>query len=96
MMKLSFNFLLVLLTATVSGCKGYSEVSINQLDSYIEESSLSSFHVWYLEKEDQSFYYLKRKTGVASFDYFKLRKDDVTINISEELPALLKFGDIKK
>ncbi len=96
MMKLRFGCLLVLLMISASGCKGYSEVSINQLDKYFDESLSHSFHVWYLEKEDQSFYYLKRKSGVVSNDYFKVRKAYVTIDIKEKLPVALKSGDFKK
>lgn len=91
-MKLILLFLVVLM----AGCKGYSLVDLEQLDRYINESASNSFHIWYLEKEDSSFYYLKRKTGVASFDYFKLSKKDVALDVNEELPALLKFSDIKK
>lgn len=96
MTKLKLICLSALMVAFLSGCKDYSLVGLDQLDKYINESASNSFHIWYLEKEDQSFYYLKRKTGLASFDYFKLSKDDVIIDVKGELPALLKFADLKK
>ena len=96
MMKLTPSCLLILLAIFVSGCKDYSEVSIEQFDCYFDESLSHSFHVWYLDKEDQSFYYLRRKTGVVSFDYFKVRKDDVIIDVEKELPAILKSKHVKK
>ena len=94
MTKKILSSLLILQIILASGCKDYTSASIEQLEKYIEDSSSNSFHIWYLEKEGSSFYYLKRKTGLASFDYFKLHKDDVTIKVGQELPRQLQFGDI--
>ena len=95
-MKMIMNFLFLVLVVLISGCEDYSLVDLEQLDKYIAESKSNSFHVWYLEKEDQSFYYLKRKIGITSYDYFKLSKQDVIIYVNGKLPMLLKFKDIKK
>lgn len=80
----------------ILGCSNFRVVTIEQFSSYIQESSSRSIHRWYLEKEDQSFYYIKRKTGVVKFDLFKVSKQDVTLDVSGELPSLIKFSDIRQ
>ena len=69
---------------------------MEQLDAYSEESGHHTFHVWYLYKEDDSFYYLKRRVGIVEYDYFRLSKKDVVINVEEEFPVVLKEWDIQR
>lgn len=97
------TFVVMLLGGVVtflSGCSDRpdsTELNQEQLNSYIEESSKNSYHVWFLEKQDRDYYYIRREAGSLSFDNFRLSKRIVKIDTgNEQFPKVLKFIDIQQ
>ena len=95
-MKLSIRALFILGMTTLFGCAEYSEITPEKLDAYFEESGINSFSMTYLEKEDASYYYIKSRTGTLIYDYFKIKKEDIYIDVSGELPVNVKDVNIKR
>ena len=80
----------------MSACKDCDLIGIDQYDQYMAESQGATFQVWYLEKEDESFYYVKRRVSMFSSDCFRLGKNDFTIDVHGDLPMVLKSKDVRK